>query len=396
MRDGFIMTVPFTIGGSIFLLLANIPVPGYAEFVGETFINSMLAVSNATFSILAIFVLLSISYHYALREGCDANMASCLSIATFFILLPDTSWLGANGLITAVMVAFYSSFIFCNCTKRGWVIKLPSSVPRAIIRSFNGVLPAIILFTTAVVMNGVLKASAETTLPELVFRLIQMPLQGLSDSLVGASIIISLQSFFFWLGVHGPNLMSGIVTPLVTANSMDNQALIEAGVQGIENYKIFTSQVEGVLVRAGGCGATFGLIIASLLTAKSRQIKSITKVAIIPGLFNINEPLIFGLPIMFNPYLILPYILAPLSNLYVVWFALKTGFMEPIGALILPWTTPPVLYGFLLSGTNGAIVQIICILLSTLIYLPFLKIQDRECLEEEAEEGEELKDDTLI
>lgn len=417
LRDGFVMTLPFTVVGSIFLLLANIPVPGYAEFVtgifGDTFLRSLNSVSTATFSIISLIVLISITYHFVLREGCDTNMACLLALTTFLILNPPNfttksgeilnnvitkEWVGANGLITAIFVAFFAGNIFCYCIKKRWVISLPSSVPRSILRAFDGVIPATILFTSAAIISGICHAYGSTTFPELIFKLIQIPLQGLSDSIFGASAIVALQSFFFWLGVHGPNLLSGIVTPLVFANSMDNQALIDAGVSLVGNpdVKIFTQQVNQVFIRSGGCGATMGLIIASLLTAKSRQIKSVTRVAIIPGIFNINEPLIFGIPIMFNPYLIAPYILAPLSSLFITWFAISSGFMSPMGALMLPWTTPPILYGFFIDGWHGAIVQIANIIAATIIYLPFLKMQDNECLEEESEEDEDFEDNSLV
>ena len=416
LRDGFIMTLPFTVVGSIFLLLANIPVEGYADFVteifGQSFLRSLNSVSNATFSLLALVIVISITYHYVLREGCDTNLSCLLALVTFFILIPPDfttesgevigniitkEWVGTNGLITAIFVAFFTGYVFCTCIKKRWVIPLPSSIPRTIIRSFDGVIPATILFTTAAIISGLCRAYGATTFPALIFTLIQIPLQGLSDTIFGATAITILQSFFFWLGVHGPNLLSGIVSPLTFANSMSNQALIDSGVnlQNNPDIKIFTVQME-VFVRAGGCGATFGLLIASLLGAKSRQIKSITKVAIIPGIFNINEPLIFGIPIMFNPYLIAPYILAPLSSLFITWAAVANGFLEPMGALMLPWTTPPILYGFLVNGWHGAIIQLLNIIAATIIYFPFLKMQDRECLEEEMEEDEIYEDKTLI
>lgn len=223
IRDGFIMTVPFTMVGSIFLLFANLPLPGYAELVtnlfGETFLRTLSAVSTSTFSLLALFVLLSITYYYVVREGCDANMASILALATFFILIPPDvtlrggevigsvitkEWVGSNGLITAIFVAFFTGKVFCTCIKNHWVINLPSSVPRAIIRSFNGVIPATILFSGAAIISGLCHAYGDTTFPELIFKMIQSPLQGLSDSIYGASAIEALESFFFWLGVHGP------------------------------------------------------------------------------------------------------------------------------------------------------------------------------------------------
>ena len=417
MRDGIILTTPFTIVGSIFLLLANLPIPGYSEFMtgifGDTLFRSLNSVANATFSILALIVLGGITHIFVSREGCDSNVATLLALSTFVILIPPDfttpngehlnsvmtkEWIGSNGMITAIIVALSTGYVFCYCMKNGWIIKLPSSVPRNVSRAFDGIVPAAIMFTAAAIISGLCHAFGETTFPALIFKMIQIPLQGISDSIFGASIITILQSVLFWFGIHGPNLTNGVVSPLLLANSMDNQALIDAGISLIGNpdAKIFTNQMNNEFTKAGGCGATMGLIIASLLIAKSKQIKTITKVAILPGLFNINEPLIFGIPIMFNPYLIAPYILAPLANLFIAWAAVATGFMAPMGALLIPWTTPTILSGFLLGGWQGVVVQLLGLIASTLIYLPFLRMQDRECLEEEMEEGEDLEDETLV
>ena len=417
LRDGFIMTTPFIIVGSVFLLLANLPIPGYAEFVtgifGDSWLLSLNAVASATFGILAFIVLIAITHIFVSREGCDANMASLLALATFLILNPQDftteggevlhnlimkDWTGSNGIMTAIIVAFFTSYVFCYCMKNRIVISLPSSIPRNILRSFDGMIPAAILFTTAAIISGLCHSFGATTFPELIFRIIQHPLQGISDSIFGASIIVALQSCLFWFGIHGPNLTNGVFAPLVLANALDNQALIDAGISllGNPDAKTFTAQINDVFTKVGGCGSTLGLIIASLIVAKSKQIKSITKVAIIPGIFNINEPLIFGIPIMFNPYLLAPFVLAPLASLFITWFAISQGFMSPLGAIQAPWTTPTILSGFILDGWRGATVQFVNLVVSTIIYLPFLRMQDRECLEEEMEEDEDFKDDSLV
>ena len=149
--------------------------------------------------------------------------------------------------------------------------------------------------------------------------------------------------------------------------------------------KIFTCQINDVFVKSGGCGLTLGLLIAGLFTAKSDQLKSLMKMAFVPGLFNINEPIIFGLPIVFNPYLLVPFVLVPLFAMFITWFAISTGFMAPFSAVQVPWTTPPVIAGFLLDGWQGAVIQIVNLAMATVIYFPFLKAQDRAFLKEEQE-----------
>ena len=417
LRDGFIMTTPFTICGSVFLLLANLPLPGYAEFMASLFgadwTAPLNAVAGGTFSVLALLVVLAIPYKFVENEGCDAIMASILSLSTFLILMPPTivskggetigdiipkAWAGSNGVITAIIIAFFVSYVFCYCEKNHIGIKMPDSVPSGVAKAFTALVPGMIFFTAASVLYGLCHYIGATTLPEMVFKVIQTPLQGLSDSLAGGSIIVGLQSILFWAGIHGPNVVGGVVSPLLIANSLDNQHIIDAGMSLINNpeAKIFTCQINDVFVKSGGCGLTLGLLIAGIFTARSQQLKSLMKMAFVPGLFNINEPIIFGLPIVFNPYLLVPFVIVPLIAMFVTYFAISTGFMAPFSAVQVPWTTPPVIAGFLLNGWQGAVVQIVNLAIATVIYFPFLKAQDKAFLKEEMGEAEEVNEDNVV
>lgn len=368
LRDGFIMTTPFTICGSVFLLIANLPIPGYGEF-----------------------------------------MASILALSTLLILMPPSlvtengqlvgdiipkAWVGSNGVITAIIIAFFVSYVFCYCEKNNVGIKMPDSVPQGVARAFTALVPGMIFFTVASVLYGLCHYLGAITLPELIFKVIQTPLQGLSDTLAGGSVIVALQGILFWAGVHGPNVVGGVVSPLLIANSLDNQHLIDMGMSLINNpeAKIITAQVNDVFIKSGGCGLTLGLLLSGIFTVKSQQMKSLLKMAFVPGLFNINEPLIFGLPIVFNPYLLVPFVLVPLIALFVTYFSISMGFMSPFSAVQVPWTTPPIIAGFLLNGWQGAVVQIINLAISTAIYFPFVRAQDKAMLKEEQDELKEEQD----
>ena len=406
LRDGFIMTTPFTICGSVFLLLANLPVPGYTEFMagifGSDWTAPLNAVAGGTFSVLALIVVLSITYKFVEQEGCDAIMASILALSTFLILMPPTlltkggetvgdiipkAWVGSNGVITAILVAFFVAYVFCYCEKNHIGIKMPDAVPQGVAKAFSALVPGMIFFTSASVLYGIGHYVGATTLPELIFKVIQTPLQGLSDSLAGGTIIVGLQSVLFWAGIHGPNVVGGVVSPLLIANSLDNQHLLDMGMQLLGNpqAKIITCQINDVFVKSGGCGLTLGLVLAGMFTARSQQMKSLLRMSFVPGLFNINEPIIFGLPIVFNPYLLIPFILVPLVALYVTYFAISIGFMAPFSAVQVPWTTPPIIAGFLLDGWQGAVVQIINLAIATVAYFPFVRAQDKAFLKEEME-----------
>ena len=405
LRDGFIMTTPFTICGSVFLLIANLPIPGYPAFMasifGANWTVPLNQVAGATFNILALICVLTISYKYCEAEGCDAIMGAIMAMSSFLILTASSItsksgeivndvipklWAGSNGVITAIIVGFAVSYIFCYCEKNNIGIKMPDSVPTGVTKAFSALVPGLIFFTSTAIIYALCQFFAHTTFPELIFKILQTPLQNLSDTLIGGIVIAGLQSILFWAGIHGPNVVGGVVNPVLIANSLDNQSLVNAGMQLIGNphAKIITCQVNDVFIKSGGCGLTLGFLIASFISAKSQQLKSITKLAFVPGLFNINEPVIFGLPIVFNPYLLVPFILVPIIAMIITYFSIIIGFMSPFDAVQVPWTTPAIIAGFLLNGWHGAIIQIINLIMATLVYFPFVKAQDKAYLQEES------------
>ena len=413
LRDGFIMTTPFTICGSLFLLIANLPIPGYPELMASMFgphwTDPLNAVAGGTFNILGFIAVLAITYKYVEAEGCDAIMASILALAMFVIIMPASVavdggamaenvmpklWAGSNGVITAILVAFFTSVVCCWCEKNHIGIKMPAAVPGGVARAFEALTPGVILFTTAAVVFGLCHFIGNTTLPELIFAVIQTPLQGLSDTVVGGTVFSLLMTILFWAGIHGPNVVGGILTPLMIANSLDNQKILDAGMSllGNPDAHILTIQITDTMMKPGGCGATFGLLIASYLVARSQQMKTITRLGTVPGLFNINEPIIFGLPIVFNPYMIVPFCLAQLAVMLIAYGAIAVGFMAPFSAIQVPWTTPPIIAGFLMNGWQGAVVQIAGLAAATAIYFPFVKAQDKAFYKEE--QGEEVESET--
>ncbi|WP_231035217.1 PTS transporter subunit EIIC [Pectinatus frisingensis] len=404
LRDGFIMTTPFTICGSAFLLIANLPIPGYAQFMasifGSNWTDPLNQVAGATFSVLALICVLTISYKYCEAEGCDAMMGAVMAMSTFLILTASyivsksgekigdvipKMWAGSNGIITAIIVSFAVSYIFCYCEKNKIGIKMPESVPTGVVKAFSALVPGLIFFTGAAVIYTLCKVLAGVTFPELIFKILQTPLQNISDTLLGGSVIAGLQSILFWAGIHGPNVVGGVISPVLTANAIDNQHLLDAGMQLLGNpqAKIITIQVNDVFIKSGGCGLTLGFLIASFLCARSQQLKSISKLSFVPGLFNINEPIIFGLPIVFNPYLLVPFVIVPIIAMIITYSSIVLGFMSPFSAVQVPWTTPAIISGALLNGWQGVIVQIVNLIMATILYFPFVKLQDRVYLKEE-------------
>lgn len=404
IKDGFLLTMPVTLAGSLFLLIAEFPLPIWGEWMSSIFGTAwkmpLYQVSGATFDILAVVAVLSISYTYAKNESVDGFSSAILSFVSFIILTDSfklsesgekiagvipKNWTGGNGVITAILVGVFTAKIFTFFIKKKITIKMPETVPAGVSNAFSALIPGTVIMAGSMLIFILTNHFMNVSFTELIFKLLQTPLQNLSDTLAGGLIMTFVMSILFWAGIHGPNIVMGIMGPILTANAMANQEIVNAGKELVVggNAKVMTIQLIDVYVKFGGQGITLGLLIASLMVAKSARIREIAKLSLTPGLFNINEPVIYGLPIVFNPIMLVPFVLVPLVGVLICYFSIITGFMSPFLAATVPWTTPPLISGFLLGGFQGIIVQLIILVTSVFIYLPFVKRLDTDYLAEE-------------
>lgn len=406
LKDGFVLTMPATLIGSLFLLFANLPFAGYADFMakifGENWNIGLNQVSACTFDILAIIIAVGIGYAYAKNEKLDGMSCGILSLISFLIVSASSitteagevvtgviprGWTGGNGVIAAIIVGILVGKIFTFCLKKNIRIKMPAGVPEGVTNAFSALIPGFIIILLSMIVYQLCMALGNVSLTELIFKIIQIPLQNLSSTWAGGITIVLLISILFWAGLHGPNIVMGVMAPILTANALANQALIDAGtaVTAENGARLLTPQVIDCFVKFGGTGITIGLLIAALISARSKQLKEISKLSIVPGFFNINEPVIFGLPIVFNPIMLVPFILVPLISFIITYGAASIGFLAPFGSVQVPWTTPVVISGFLLGGWRAALIQAIILVISVVIYYPFVRKQDSLCVEQEKE-----------
>ncbi|MBP1040206.1 PTS sugar transporter subunit IIC [Vagococcus sp. BWB3-3] len=397
IKDGFILTMPVTLVGSLFLLVAEFPLPAWGELMASIFgagwKEPFYQVSGSTFDVLAIVAVIAISYTYAKNEKVNGFNSAILSFVSFLIVTDSfkmteagesiggvipKNWTGGNGVITAILVAIITAKIFAFFLKRNITIKMPETVPAGVTSAFSALIPGLVIMAGSMIIFILSNKFAGVSLTELIFKVLQTPLQNLSDTLPGGLIMTFIMSIMFWAGIHGPNIVMGIMGPILTANATANQEIVNAGKELVVggNAKIMTIQLIDVYVKFGGQGITLGLLIAALLVAKSAQLKEISKLSVTPGIFNINEPVIYGLPIVFNPVLLVPFVLVPIVGVLICYFAIRIGFMPPFQAATVPWTTPVLVSGFLLGGVKGVIVQLLILAESVLIYLPFVKKLD--------------------
>ena len=406
LKDGLLYTMPLSLVGSLFLLLAQIPYEPFnnwmAGIFGPEWILPLLKIYNGSLALMALAGVAGIAYSYTKNEGYEPMPAAIIAISTFVMLIPNTVtaigldkqeisvggvipivWAGGQGMILSIIIGLFVGYMYSLFLRKKITIKLPEEVPQGVASQFTAIIPALAIFTIALAINIFFKAAFQTTFAEWIFKVLQIPLQGVTDSLAGVLVMGALIPFLWWFGIHGAIIVASVLDPIASANALANQAILESGAAlTIANgAHIVTTQFREQFVTITGSGLTIGLVIAMLIAAKSEQSKALGKLAIWPGLFNINEPILFGFPIVMNPFMFIPFILVPTVSALASYFAIKIGFLHPFTAVSVPWTTPPIISGFILQGWRGALWQVIIIAWSTIAYYPFFKKQDAINLE---------------
>ena len=356
LKDGMLAILPLTVVGSLFLIIGQLPFEGLnqaiASVFGETWTEPFMQVYSGTFAIMGL-------------EPIGDAIAKV--------------WFGGQGIIGAIIIGLVVGAIYTLFIQKHIVIKMPEQVPQAIAKQFEAMIPAFAVFLLSMIVYIISKVvTGGGTFIEMIYDVIQVPLQGLTGSLYGAIGIAFFISFLWWFGVHGQSVVNGVVTALLLSNLDANKSMLAAGNLSVENgAHIVTQQFLDSFLILSGSGITFGLVIAMLFAAKSKQYKALGKVAAFPAIFNVNEPVVFGFPIVMNPVMFLPFILVPILAAVVVYGSIAIGFMQPFSGVTLPWSTPAIISGFMVGGWQGAIVQVIVLGISTLVYFPFFKFQDK-------------------
>ncbi|MGF0145350.1 PTS sugar transporter subunit IIC [Sharpea azabuensis] len=421
VRDGFLLSTPLLIAGSIFLLIANFPIPAWTNWIGSIVVNKTTGLtlgallekpSAATFSIMAIFAVMGIAYSFAREMKTDKLFASATALMSWFLLMPyvvegtatigkkqvpvklsgiPTGWVGAKGIFLGIIVAFLSVHIYSYVEKKGWTIKMPKGVPPTVVQSFSALIPATLVMTFFFLINlllGFLGTDAFT----IIFTFLQTPLLNLGDTL-GAMVTAYIFLHIFWFfGINGGSVVGAVFNPILQTLSAENIAYFT---KGIGRAHIINQQFQDLFATFGGCGSTISLIIAMLAFCKSKRVTELGKLALIPGIFGINEPIVFGIPIVLNPTLIIPFILVPTLNIIISYLAMAAKIVPVCSGIAIPWTTPPIISGFLATNWAGAVLQLLLIIMGVFIYLPFIKVIDKQYTKEEIEASNQKEEDSI-
>ena len=414
IRDGFVFAMPFLIVGSFILLILNLPFTDKSNFLYmEWYDNLMKAFKGdlvqpfyVSMGIMSLFVAYGIGYslsgHYNLNSITggflslfsfllvsakveyvpivEAVSKSFLVDADSYIPVMDVRFMDAKGLFVAIIFGIVSIEIFRFLVHKKLIITLPESVPPAIAKSFELLIPVAVVIVLFQALNIIIQKKLIMMIPELVMKIFE-PLLHVSDSLPSIIILLLVIHILWFAGLHGTNIVDAIVKAITLSNLAINQAALQAGEPVT---KIFAGGFFDSYVFMGGVGTTLGLAIA-MVRSKNEHIKSIGKLSIVPAVFNINEPIMFGAPVVMNPVLMIPFIALPIINATIAWIFTKLNIIGHIVSLV-PWTTPGPLAALLATNLNvgSMILSLVLIFTSYLAYIPFLKTYEISLEKEEA------------
>ncbi|MGL4818560.1 MAG: PTS sugar transporter subunit IIC [Bacilli bacterium] len=404
IRDGFIGMVAITIGGSLALLINALPIPGYDKWItGESAVATFIRGANGdiwwgTLALIAITATFGIAQSLWSSYGHKGLEGGLVAMAIFLLATPQTheivtesgeklspfgvihwSNLGSAAIFYGLIIAIVSVELLNYLSRiKKLEIKLPDGVPPAVAGSFQKLLPGIFTIFILGYVNRLFTFFGDwpghIRLANKINEYVGKPITEMTDS-PGAAVLIPLLIGILWFfGLHGANIVTPIVGPAFTTLGGNNAALAAQG--ATDGYHTLAGPFLDVFVFMGGSGATLGLIISMFLVTiftRTNRYAAMLSLAGPPGVFNINEPIIFGFPIVLNPIMFIPFVLSmPVMSL-VAYFAIDWGLAAPVIAQSVPWTTPPIIGAFLATADiSGAILAAVNLAISTLIYLPFL------------------------
>ncbi|UXJ96436.1 PTS sugar transporter subunit IIC [Enterococcus raffinosus] len=359
IRDAFTVTMPLMILGALAVMLNNLPIDAFQNFMngifgGEAWKGFGGAVWNGTFGVLSVFIAFLVAYNLAHHYGKDPIGTGVVSVASFFTLGAATSGMNSSGLFVALIVGIAVAEIFTRLVgNEKLVVKMPDGVPPAVARSFASLFPAMITVSIFGLIAAVIAGFGVEDMFAEFYALVQEPFMGLANSYGSALLIAFITPFLWFFGLHGANMidpfMQAINAPAIEAN---NAAL--------------------------SAGKAAPYIV-------NKPFMVVNNLAAAPGIFNINEPLMFGLPLVLNPIMFIPFILTPMVCVTTAYFATSLGWV-PAATVMPPWVTPPIIGGFLATQSfSGAILAAVNLVISIVMYVPFVSLATRQELKKVAE-----------
>ena len=413
-------SIPFTIVGSAFLVLSVIPQAFNLQFIVDLWANSFdkiqalyLLAYKCTMGILSLYFAIVIGYEYTKiyveEEGLNLNPLNggLLAVFAYFLTIPELTYskgmisavtgkttiggwtvggdsltrLSTSGMFTAILMSILAVQLYRLCVKKNCVIKMPEAVPEGVARSFTALIPGFVIAFAVLVINGIFILFGTD-----IYKVIAIPfafVSHITNTWLGIVVIYLLVHALWIVGIHGANIVMGLVSPILLANMAQN-------VDG--KFIAYAGEFTNSYVTIGGSGVTLLLCFYIAFRAKSDQLRMLGKASMGPAIFNINEPLIFGLPIVYNPMLTIPFILAPIVSASIGYWSVQLGLAGKAIAQT-PWPTPIGLGAYVGSGGSVGtfVVALVCALAAFVIWYPFIKMYDSKLYKEEMDGAEAIQ-----
>lgn len=395
IRNGVVSTLSLILIGTFFMVFINLPFPGWNEFIAP-YSATIVLPFRITMGLMAIYATFVMGSDLAKSYGLDSVTGGILSLGTFFMLqvpvnvltpeeaplgwvLPMSS-LGASGMFAGILSMIFAVEVYRFFKKRNITIKMPEQVPPAVARSFEALIPGAVILTTTWLIRSVAGFDVNAALLSLFEPLTNI----LGNNLLGVLLPMFLIHLLWSFGIHGMSIVGAVVRPMWLIMLDENAKALADGTAATKLPYIAPEQFYQWTVTIGGAGATIVVSVLFLFFCKSKFLKEVGRFSIIPGIFNINEPMIFGAPMMLNPYMFIPFNLVPLVLTIVSYFAVKLEMVN--GFTVLPtWTLPAPIGGYLSAGNDWRVVVLIVVntLIAFIIYYPFVKAYDKKMLSDE-------------
>lgn len=386
ISDGVMATLPLLMIGSLATVITSIPNDTYLEWLATTPLQHICStISSLTTGIMGLVACIATSYAMAEKIETDKLSSCFISVSAFLVLQGFSSgsisitYLGAQGLIFAMIIGVLIPYTSKIIIGKGLYVRMPAGVPPMVERTFAAIVPCAVVVIIASIIEFCFASTEYGNIIAWFYEIIQRPFTNVGLSFPSICFLAIFGSLINFLGIHNA-WVTNLWVPLLYAASAENIAAFEAG-NAIPNL---ISDPFRSYIFLGGTGALFGLEIAMLFFCKSQRIKKVSRIAALPCIFNINEPILFGLPIMMNPVLLIPFTLAPLANVIIAYVVHLSGLVPVLNGAIISWAMPTYLRIFIAGGgLAGVVLVTVLIIVDLLIYLPFIKVVDSQYLNEE-------------
>ncbi|MCL1936752.1 MAG: PTS transporter subunit EIIC [Defluviitaleaceae bacterium] len=431
LRDAFIAMMPITMAGAVAVtlnaILRDLPndpnVLGPGNFITNNWLSQHIIAMNGivwggTLAIISLVLAVTLGYTIAKSYGTNGIAGSIIALAAYVLGLPQSAqtnttltldgvlsydainlinsttatvsadgtsisvpggawgffnfaqFFNPNGLFAVIITSFISVIIFSKLMNSKLKIKLPDSVPPAVSNAFTAILPGLIALYTMALLYRIWNLNVAIPLPTWIMNTIQTPLLNLSQGYIAVIVIVLLVHLLWFFGLHGTNIMAAVLNATYGIAQTQN---VEAHALGLEPPFLWVASSFEAFVWPGGAGASLVLIIAVLVLSKREDYKAVGKLSLAPGIFNINEPVMFGLPVVLNPLMFIPFILAPLVTATIAYFATITGIVGP-AVIPVVWVMPTILSGFFATAFDpmAIVLTVVNLVVAFLIYAPFI------------------------